>query len=416
MLKKIRLSKEKVTVFMGSMNAMPMMYALELKKKGYDVIYIVDSPKKNILSRPENHFPDICYPYPEWILEIILPSQILLPLFPKLYARIYQKRINAITKKEIGCFVLNGFFSSLAPYLNRASSIVNLSHGSDLDVWANIDNIVILAQNFENRSIFKFLPHKLTMRLIKHIVHVQYFGYKRSNTIVYFPQEFNPNGDKVIQRLVKQGVQYVSRYDISFEPLKKQTREFKSPSGELIIFSGVRFSFKTFPDGNIGENKGNDIIIEGIAKYYLTNPNTQVHFIEKGEDVQFAKELCQKFAIDKIVVWHKEMPLKELLALYEHSDICFDQVGCHWIGAIGGYALWLGKPLIANANTAVRSGAWPKDHPICTAKNAEEVCNWLIKLQDVELRKQISESSKQFVERYMGPEMLLSRLFDFREI
>ena len=31
-----------------------------------------------------------------------------------------------------------------------------------------------------------------------------------------------------------------------------------------------------------------------------------------------------------------------------YSDVCFDQVGSHWIGAVGVYALLLDKPLIAN--------------------------------------------------------------------
>lgn len=412
MPRKIKLNKDEVIVFMGTMNAMPMMYALELKKLGYEVIYFVDVRKSDLLSRPENHFPDIEYPYPIWVIELVLPSQILLPIFPKLCAGIYQRRIRQVTRKKIGCFVLSGFFSSLAPYLSRSASKVGLPHGSDLDTWADTDNVEELAASFKNRSIFKFLPNGLGKKLVKSIVEKQFAGYADSNAIAYFPVGFNTSGDKVLSRLVSQGVRHTPRYDISFEVLKGQSKEFKAHSGTINIFSGVRFLYKTFSEGNNGYNKGNDLIIEGIAKYYLTNPNIQVHFIEKGADVPHAKEMCRQAGLESVVVWHQEMSLKNLLTLYQNSDVCFDQVGQHWIGAIGGYAMWLGKPLIANAQPAVRSGIWPMDNPVCSASTPEEIFNWLKRLENIEFRKAVSDRSKVFVETYMGPGHALNSIFD----
>ena len=411
MLEKIKLSKDKVIVFMGSMNAMPMMYALELKNLGYEVIYFVDVPKKNTLSRPENHFPSINYPYPLWIVEFTLLSQLFLPLFPRLFSALYRRQIRKLTTKNIGCFVLNGFFSSMAPYLGKSTDVICLSHSSDLDVWANTDGINDLVMGFKKRSIFKYIPEMISELLIKNIVKKQYTGYSQANTVVYFPRGFNLQGDKVIQKLEAQGVRYIPRYDISFEPLQGQSREFKPSTKELVIFSGVRFVYKTLEPGDDWSTKGNDIIIEGIAKYYLINPNIRVHFVEKGDDVQHAKELCQKLGIESVVVWHQEMPLTSLLALYQIADICFDQVGTHWLGAIGGYSLWLGKPLIANVENAVLSGVWPHDHPVCQAKTQEEVCKSLTMLEDDEFRKKVSFDSKKFIEAYMEPKKVLSNLF-----
>jgi hypothetical protein len=412
MMKEIKLSKDEVIVFMGTMNAMPMMYALELRKIGYEVIYFVDVPRQDILSRPENHFPDIKYPYPPWVVEWLLPSPILLPLLPRLFAALYRRKIKKITGKSVGCYILNGFHASLAPYLNRHSSKVGLSHGSDLDVWANVAGVTTLVASFKSRSIFKYLPKVISRDLIGRIIKNQYAGYSRSDVVCYFPIGFNAEGDSVIERLVESGVKYVPRYDISFEPLVGENREFRVQTDILNIFSGVRFLYRTFPDGNRGYNKGNNIIIEGVAKYYNINSNIHLHFIEKGEDVDHAKELCKKFGIEKIITWHKEMPFKDLLALYRKSDICFDQVGGHWIGAIGGYAMWLGKPLIANADPALRSGIWPAENPICSARTAEEVCERLIELQDMDYRRKISENSKIFVEKYMNPSAVIDQIFD----
>jgi glycosyltransferase involved in cell wall biosynthesis len=413
MPEKIGLKKDKAIVFMGTMNAMPMMYALELKNRGYEVIYFVDVPKQNSLSRPENHFPEITYPYPPWVVEFVIPSYSLLPLFPRLFANIYKLKVKQLTKKEVGCFVLNGMFASLGPYLPKSASKIGLSHGSDLDVWANTENSKHLSESCPDDSLFRYLPKVLSRRMIMDIVRRQYFGFAAANAVIYFPIGFNAAGDSVVRKLRNDGVKYVPRYDVSYKPLEGQNREFKAPQKTLEIFSGVRFMYRTFPDGNDEYNKGNDIIIEGIAKYYSINKDIKVHFVEKGGDVKYAKELCREKGIEEVVVWHKEMPFKELLALYQRSDICFDQVGRHWIGAVGVYALWLGKPLIANAEATVRLGIWPEDNPICSANSPEKVYEWLRKLENPEFRAAVSEKSREFSETCMGPFHVLDEIFQY---
>lgn len=412
MFEKIKLDSGSVVVFLGTMNAMPMMYALELKKRGYEVIYFVDISRSNTLSRPENHFPSISYPYPYWIIECILPSEILVPLFPKIFALFYKKWVERITGKKATCFILSGLFASIAPYLPRAVKKIGLPHGSDMDSWANIEDVDTLIKNYKNSSKFKHLPNFVAAAMIKKIVRAQYTGYEKTEAIVYFPANFNSSGDKILEKLTHHGVAHVPRYDISFEPLIGQPRSFKNSNKKIQIFSGVRFLFENFPDGNSDYNKGNDKIIAGIAKYFQRNENIHVHFVEKGVDVIPAKRMCHCLGIENVVTWHKEMPFKKLLKLYENSDVCFDQVGTHWIGAVGAYALYLGKPLIANSGPAVTSGVWPVNNPICSAATSDEVFEWLIKLEDLGLRERISTDSKIFVEAYMGPNKVLSALFN----
>ena len=413
MPKKIKLSRDEAIVFMGSMNAMPMMYALELKRQGYEVLYFVDVSQRNKLCRPENHFPEISYPYPSWIIETVLPSQIVVALFPKLFSIFFENKIRKSTEKKVGCFFLNGFFSSLVPYLIGDSKKAILSHGSDLDVWAYKSGSALLANSFSNRSVFRYLPKIISAVVIRKIIERQYAGMLSSDMVFYFPEGLNAAGDKVVHDLSVAGVKYIPRYDISFAPLQEKSRNFKKRKPILNIFSGVRFIFETFPDGNPGYGKGNDIIIDGIARFFLINPNIQVHFVEKGEDVGSAKEMCNALGLDGVVVWHKEMPFKKLLDLYSESDICFDQMGSHWIGAIGGYALWLGKPLIANTASLIKNNVWPEDNPVCSALTAEEVCNWLVRLQDDIFREKISIKSKIFVEKYMSPDKALNEAFYF---
>lgn len=408
---KIKIGEGALMVFMGSMNAMPMMYAWELKRRGFNVLYFVDAPVSEALSRPENHFPEISYPYPDWIIELNLPTQMMLPYCTKFYAELILKKIKSVSS-EISCFFLNGFFISLAPRLKQDGQVVCLSHGSDLDVWANKSNIENLANSFCKRSIFKYLPARLAKRLIRKAVAVQYAGASASDAVIYFPAGFNDAGDSVVKSLAEIGVKTFERYDISFEPLRNVPRDFKPAGDKLILFSGVRFLYRTFPDGNYGYSKGNDLIIRAIAEYHKGDKNIEVHFVEKGEDVQHAKDLCRELGLADVIVWHKEMPFSELIKLYIDADVCFDQVGPHWMGAIGGYALFLGKPLIANVNKAVELGVFPSENPILSVQTEAEIFDALVKLKDEYFRRQLSAASKEFVEREMGCGKLINDLLD----
>lgn len=402
-------------IFLGGMNAMPMMYAWELRKIGYEVIYFVDRPQDDGLSRPENHFPNIIYPYPDWIIEINLKTQILLPFLVHIWGNYILNKIDKVSEKKPQLFVLNGFFISLGPFfVSKRIPVIALSHGSDLDTWADVENINTLSKSFSRKSFFKYFPIFFSKLLISYIVKKQFNSLLCACAVIYFPKGFNSNGDRVIQKLQEQNVSVFERYDISFEPLEGQNRDFKKRNGKLVIFSGVRFLYKTFPDGNEEYSKGNDIIIKGLARFYKEYSEIEIHFVEKGEDVEAAKQLCKDLGLSSAVVWHKEMKFYELLQLYQHADICFDQVGKHWIGAIGGYALWLGKPLIANDERPKRIDFWPDETPICSAKNDEEIYKWLCKLRNDSFRELISNQSKDFVEKFMHPKKLLNDIFDLK--
>ena len=409
--RKIKIDKNRLIVFLGTMNAMPMMYAWELKKRGYKVLYFVDRPQSDALSRPENHFPDISYPYPDWIIEFPLRTQIVLPYLRKFYANKIKNVIHKVCEKDVQLYVLNGLFFSLAKFLEKGARKIALAHGSDLDSWADVEGIPGLVKSFHKKSVFKFLPFLISGKLISLAVKRQYDGVSNCDAVAYFPRGFNKSGDRVLDRLTKDGVTCLERYDISFEPLKAESREFKLPGDKLVIFSGVRFMFKTFSEGNDGYAKGNDLIIEGIARFYKENPLIEVHFVEKGPDVEEAKRLCAVTGLTPVVIWHKEMRFKQLLALYAKSDICFDQVGGHWIAAIGCYALWLGKPLIANDELAIKYGAWPKNNPVCSARDSDGIYEELKRLSYASIRKEASRESKIFADEYLSPAKFLQNVF-----
>lgn len=413
-MSKIKLKRDLgPVVFLGGVNAMPMMYALELKEMGVDVLYFVDRPKSDTLSRPENHFSDIHYPYPNWVVEFGLLSQILLPLFPLIFSYIFLFRIFLYNKKRPQAFILNGFFCSLSPYFLKGIPKIFLSSGSDLDSWADVDMSENLGNSFSDRSIFKFMPKFVSKYLINIVVRKQFNGAANCQKVLYFPRGFNAAGDRVLDQLEMSGVDFLERYDISFHPLKMEARGVVRNSKKLVIFSGVRFLFKTFPDGNDGYGKGNDLIIEALSIYRKINSNIEIHFVEKGEDVASAKEMCIQFGLNDVVIWHKEMKFLDLLALYRVADICFDQVGKHWIGAVGFYALWLGIPLIANDKQVRALNFWKTNSPIHSASTVNEIVSHLVHLSDFNARCVASERSMFFSDAELGPAKVVSRLFEF---
>tara|TARA_E500000178_G_C17027771_1_gene758924 strand:+ start:687 stop:1943 length:1257 start_codon:yes stop_codon:yes gene_type:complete len=414
---KIKLSKDGgPIVFLGSMNAMPMMYAMELKKMGYPVLYFVDGAQKDILNRPENHFSDITYPYPSWIKELKVPSQMLIPFLRLFFSLIITHKISRNSQKKPQVYILNGFFITLSPLLKKTNNkVISLSHGSDLDSWGDNSALNKLSTTFVNFSLFKFLPKSVSKKLIELVINRQYLGLNKSDKVIYFPKFFNEAGDRVINKLKENNVKCYERYDVSFEPLKNEDRSYKASNEKLCIFSGVRFLYESFSEGNELYSKGNDIMIRGLSLFFQQNKNIEVHFVEKGPDVDKAKLLCDELGLSPVIIWHKEMKFLDLLKLYNRSDICFDQVGKHWVGAIGGYALWLGKPLIANIERPIKSGVWPTNNPILNATNDVDILNSLIKLNNNEFRQQKSMESKEFAENYFSSYKLINDIFKFSD-
>ena len=402
------LDEDGVIVFFGTMNAMPMMYARELVKVGQRVVYFVDVGPDDVLSRPENHFPTINYPYPDWIVECVIPSPLLVSFFPGLVMRWMLTRAGLDSAgRGIKAVFASGNFVSLLPRFDRRVQRFFLSFGSDLDVWCNRQKIADLQEGVRHRwKLLSCMPRAVSKFLVAHVIEQGRAAAGVADAVIFFPRGMSPAGDEVINELQSEGVKYVTRYDVSFEPLLPARREFKRGGSPLVVFSGVRFLFESMSPANQDEYKGNDLIIRGLALYCKRNADIRIHFVEKGPDVEAAKQLCARVGIADKVVWHPEMPFRELLKLYESSDICFDQVGKHWVGAIGVYALYLGKPLIANA----RNLSFLRNAPIFDASTPEEIFQQMVRLESEALRLQTWSRAKEYAEANFGPLRVLDEL------
>lgn len=401
--------KQKV-LFLGSVNSMPMMYALVLKKRGYDVKYLVSESKSGSIDRPENIFHFVKLPYPPWIKETSIAHKFLVSLFPFFYYLKLKFFVFRGVSPDIVFF--NDTFVSLARYYPKARKIF-LTHGGDLDSWSNLDAIKGIAIQFSKKKILRLVPYCLVEVAIGKIVNRMFLGASLCQDVLYFPLSFDSEGEKVVRQLELKGVRYVPRFDISLDAVgdfDKRRQHCEQPHrsrDRLVVVSAVRFAFKTFPQGNRNYNKGNDLIIKGLKAAVNSGVDMEIHFFRKGVDLSLAYELVDELGLSHLVVWHDELPLDDLLNLYARADVCFDSVGQHWLGAVGCYALYLGKPLIANVEDLVEASIIPKENPILHASTVEEICNNILYVSQGNFNQY---DGAGFAKKYFTPDRALKKL------
>lgn len=385
------------------MNAMPMAYALKFVRDGYDVRYVVDAPAGDTLMRPEFHFPsEVAHPYPDWILE--LPwSNTLLNHATAPWS--HRAGLQAMSDRDI--VFLNDASLALGAWLPRTAMCVALSSGSDVDLYTRWPLAFSLASRTRRRWLY---PVRLALELMR--TALQRNGLDRCEVICYFPRGLNPVGDAVVARQIRRGKarHVVERYDVNFaatgvwrEPLHDR------PLSEIVV--PVRFNMRP-PPGNEFEYKGNDRILRALAAFSRRQPALRVHLFEKGdpEDLRLARQMVRELGLEPHVIWHKTMPLRDLLQLFAASDLVFDQVGSHWMGAIGCYALYMGRPVIANARLEVFGRLWGDEIPILDACTEETILQHLIRCEDLEFRRRIAEQGHGFAVRHLDTESAYRRL------
>lgn len=392
--------------FIGGVNAMPMGYALKFLKAGYDVKYIVESDSENYLMRPEHQYSaDIIYPYPDWINEIQVPYTLIGHAFPrKTYQAIYSK----FSDRDV--IFLNDFGLALAPFLPPNAKLIALCSGSDLDVFCSYRAVWSYAITIRRKWL---IPIVYTFGILR--AFNQRRGLKKCSAISYFPKGLNKIGDDIINEITNNNpkISLIPRYDVNFNGTGIKFHPIARRFLKKILVP-VRFNINPVT-GSSFEYKGNDLIIEALAKYKLRNKAIEIKFFLKGPtpDITIAKKMCEELGLSENVEWLNPMPLPELLQHYYDCDICFDQVGSHWMGAVGLYALYSGRPLIANARPDVFRKMWGDETPILQASSIDEIYEHLVRCEDFEYRQDVSKKGHEFAVAHLDTEAVYIKLAAF---
>lgn len=380
--------------FLGNMNNFPFGIAKEFQRKKYNVTQFIDADKDYLLDRPESEDKSLTNNYPEWIVDLELnkfkAKRIFFLLFPTIFYAALLKKIN-----QFDVIFLNGNWIKFGKYIPQGKLVIGLLAGSEVD-GADKDQLPALVFNATQKArLQKFVPKFVYRLLYGRIIQLQRDGIRRLNVVNYYMPEVNPTGDAIINDIKKD--QKYSRIILrGFDTSLFEYIQPKIEKKDFVILNITRFCFTL----NINDNKRNDIMIKGIAKFVAKNKITdglKILFFEKGIDLDLAKEMCNDFGITKFITWLPVVPIEKLKNYFAECDVAFDQLGKQWIGA-GLFSMLTGRPLIANGRPEIYEKYTGERIPVCQANNEEDVCDWLTKIYlDRKLAQEIGVISRNYV-------------------
>ncbi len=438
--------------FWGNTNNNPFMVARALRKKGHEVLFIIDEEQR--LSRPEFRYEDISTPYPEWIRDFSP-----LPLF-LVGNLIDEEKKNWIIEALRDCdlVVLNGYAVRFADEIKKPC-FIHLT-GADLIPLADPKYIEVLTaaflDNMDKQGFLKknskgsiYLGNKLFLRVgeilmrskyrhidfnnnymvklspwenllyvagyrlwMKEQIRRQGEGIKRSVGYIYSVPGIVPTGDRLIKKL---GIP--ERTKITYLTVDTDYALYTPMPSNAIprVFNIARFNWVPETSKSRGfhelDFKGNDIMIKGIGLYYRkTGKAIDLRFVKKGKDMEETYRLCKNEGIDTLITWLDELTQKQVMEEYRKADILFDQLATSVVTMGGLEGMAVGRPLIANSRPEIYEKFLGERTAICQAKTPVEVCHWLEKLtEDAAFREKKGKESRDFVLRHFSADKMADR-------
>lgn len=376
--------------FLGNTNNYPFIIASQMKALGCEVVLFVDAPPEDLLNRPEQYQPAVTYPYPGWIKEKLSLRKSLHIHFPRFFEREVIGILNTCD-----AVIVNDFGHRFTNYLRPGIPVISMFSGGDLEIMADYDNV--LQMKLQHAKL-QWLPAFIKKAYARFSVRQLRNGIAKAGAVSYFPRGLVEKGDAILEEIFK-GRPYkrFNHFHVITEGYKYSP---PAPNSAFTIFSFTRFMWKTpFPPGRSeAENKGNDIMVKGIALFLKTFSNpVKINFIEKGLHVAETKQLIAELGFADKVTWLKEMPFKNLEQHIISADVVFEQLGSHFISG-GLYAMLHGRPVIGNARPEIFDMITGEETPVCHATTPEKVCEWLLKLACEPLwKEQQGKKSREYV-------------------
>jgi len=360
--------------FLGNSNNYPFRLAKALRALGHEVVFFVDRPPSEPRNRPESHYADVLYPYPDWIREIE-------PLHPKQIV-LYPWTVRPVLRTLEGCdgVVLNGFGLSLGPLIGRP--IIGLLTGSDLDVYANPHLVDVLAASpsrsdrLSGKGILKHMLFKYRRMLLIRFVRLQRAGIAKCCLVEYAVPGLLPEGDALLDEI---GVDRNRRTSFMLTDIEHLPSPRARTDGAFRIFCATRLQWKLHAVGsNVSplDLKGTDAMLKGLQMFIAHSRRpVQIHLISVGADVESAERYVNELGLAPSVYWHPQLTQAEFLDEMASADVVLENFGCGGcIGMAGRDAIAMGKPLIAWGKSAVFERALGESLPIYEAQTPDEIC------------------------------------------
>lgn len=377
--------------FLGNANNYPFLLAHELRGQ-CEIVFFVDADPEHFLDRPENYFGKLIpYPYPPGFIEDRSIHKPAHTYFPRLFSRNVLKELNSCD-----AVVVNSYGHFYLPFLKKNIISISVFSGSDLDVTCNweIKRAFIREETNPLVRLRKWLTLYYSHRILKRSIF-------RTNLVSYFPEGLYPDADRILNEF-KKGKPF---YRYEHMHLSVLGIDYIPPRNNRVIriFNAARFVWKKPLPSYMTEtdNKRNDVLIRGMAKFIQgANTPLDIHFVEKGVDVEATKELIRDLGMESYVTWHQNMPHAEFINMLADCDIITDGLNRHVIGG-GAFGMLVGRPMIANAIPDVVKRITGVEPEICHAETEEDVYEWLKKLVlDQSFREEKGRASREYIMRH----------------
>jgi glycosyltransferase involved in cell wall biosynthesis len=187
-----------------------------------------------------------------------------------------------------------------------------------------------------------------------------------------------------------------------FYPTKERFSDFQN---NFVIFHPSRIDWR---------DKGNNILIEGFAKFVKNNSNAILvmvkHTKEATKDIIRTEDLIKKLKIENSVkIIDGPLNAVNLAKYYNSSDVIADQFTLGENGVICLEAMACKKPVLIKIEKTDNDGI-ESQLPIVNVSNPDEINESLENLKDEKIRNEIASKSYEWIKNNRNKDKLIQKL------
>lgn len=343
-------------------------------------------------------------------------------VLPVTKSTLYKTESIQILKKELAdfdFFVGTDISPTIVTLIGKTLDVF-IPHGSD------IYDLPFEKKRKKGTNKVWWLSEKETLSKLQNI------GIKNTKTIL-FPDEYDihfpfKNRLKTVAKYHNTSgpMVFIPQYDdlannpyvkdLQWYPFFKKLRE----ENDLIIFSHSRHNGFNLSAEMAIHQKGNNILIDGVANFVKTHPKvkTKLIFFEYGMDVDASKDLIKAHKIEDHIVWMPLMQRKEIMLGLNMADISCGQFDNSWLTCgVVDETLASNIPLLHYREDALYETDYETLYPLMNAKTAADITERLEAYSlDKDYQNKLAELGSQWLKKYTvdNPLRIIQGQFDLK--
>ncbi len=165
--------------------------------------------------------------------------------------------------------------------------------------------------------------------------------------------------------------------------------------------------------------KGTDRMLHAFARFIHKGYDAELTMVDWGttEGVQASKLLVAELRIQNQVKWIAPVSKPRLIALYNNSDVIFDQYLLGSYGTTAPEAMSCGKPVVMYLDPYWNTKCYGEVAPVLNARTPNEIFDAMCLLADADVRQHYGQVGRTYVEAHHSPEQVAKQYRElYREV